>query len=318
LGRGEKSPLPFRISMIARFRKFLPARTKEVLAAWTMLSPALLLLIGFLIIPFIMAIIFSFTTKRLVSPLPTKFVGLDNYVRLFADQAFWQALRNTAVFAGIVVPVQSGLGLLLAILVNRKIPGRNIFRGIYFMPVVIPMVVVCVVWYFVLNYPEGLLNTFVKILTFGKAGPYDWLRNPSLALPTIILISIWQGVGFQMVVYLAGLQSIPEELYEASRIDGASAWQQFIHVTFPCLRNTHIFVLVTTTILAFKLFTQVEVLTQGGPRGGTNTVVRYIYVAGYRELRIGYASAAAVIFVLIVLVVSILQRILLKEEREVL
>jgi multiple sugar transport system permease protein len=304
--------------MIARFRKFLPARTKEVLAAWTMLSPALLLLIGFLIIPFIMAIIFSFTTKRLVSPLPTKFVGLDNYVRLFADQAFWQALRNTAVFAGIVVPVQSGLGLLLAILVNRKIPGRNIFRGIYFMPVVIPMVVVCVVWYFVLNYPEGLLNTFVKILTFGKAGPYDWLRNPSLALPTIILISIWQGVGFQMVVYLAGLQSIPEELYEASRIDGASAWQQFIHVTFPCLRNTHIFVLVTTTILAFKLFTQVEVLTQGGPRGGTNTVVRYIYVAGYRELRIGYASAEAVIFVLIVLVVSILQRILLKEEREVL
>jgi multiple sugar transport system permease protein len=304
--------------MIARFRKFLPARTKEVLAAWTMLSPALLLLIGFLIIPFIMAIIFSFTTKRLVSPLPTKFVGFDNYVRLFADQAFWQALRNTAVFAGIVVPVQSGLGLLLAILVNRKIPGRNIFRGIYFMPVVIPMVVVCVVWYFVLNYPEGLLNTFVKILTFGKAGPYDWLRNPSLALPTIILISIWQGVGFQMVVYLAGLQSIPEELYEASRIDGASAWQQFIHVTFPCLRNTHIFVLVTTTILAFKLFTQVEVLTQGGPRGGTNTVVRYIYVAGYRELRIGYASAAAVIFVLIVLVVSILQRILLKEEREVL
>jgi multiple sugar transport system permease protein len=304
--------------MIARFRKFLPARTKEVLAAWTMLSPALLLLIGFLIIPFIMAIIFSFTTKRLVSPLPTRFVGLDNYVRLFADQAFWQALRNTAVFAGIVVPVQSGLGLLLAILVNRKIPGRNIFRGIYFMPVVIPMVVVCVVWYFVLSYPEGLLNTFVKILTFGKAGPYDWLRNPSLALPTIILISIWQGVGFQMVVYLAGLQSIPEELYEASRIDGASAWQQFIHVTFPCLRNTHIFVLVTTTILAFKLFTQVEVLTQGGPRGGTNTVVRYIYVAGYRELRIGYASAAAVIFVLIVLVVSILQRILLKEEREVL
>jgi len=283
-----------------------------------MLSPALLLLIGFLIIPFAMAIIFSFTTKRLVSPLPTRFVGFDNYVRLFADQTFWQALRNTAVFAGIVVPVQSGLGLLLATLVNRRIPGRNIFRGIYFMPVVIPMVVVCVVWYFVLNYPEGLLNTFVKILTFGKAGPYDWLRDPSLALPTIILISIWQGVGFQMVVYLAGLQSIPEELYEASRIDGASAWQQFIHVTFPCLRNTHVFVLVTTTILAFKLFTQVEVLTQGGPRGGTNTVVRYIYVAGYRELRIGYASAAAVIFVLIVLVVSILQRILLKEEREVL
>jgi len=304
--------------MAFRASKFLTPRTKETLAAWAMLSPALLLLVGFLIIPFFIAILFSFTNKRLVSPLPTRFIGLDNYVRLFADKAFWQALRNTAVFAGVVVPIQSGLALLLALLVNKKILGRNAFRGIYFLPVVIPMVVVCVAWYFVLNYPEGLLNTFVNILSFGKAGPYDWLYDPSLALLTIIVISIWQGVGFQMVIYLAGLQSIPEELYEASRIDGANAWQQFIHITIPCLRNTHIFVLITTTILAFKLFTQVEVLTQGGPRGMTNTVVRYIYVAGYRELRIGFASAGAVIFVLIVLIISIVQRILLKEEREVL
>lgn len=185
------------------------------------------------------------------------------------------------------------------------------------MPVVIPMVVVSVVWYFLLMYPEGLLNAVVRVISLGKAGPYDWLRSPSLALPTIILVSIWQGVGFQMTVYLAGLQNIPHELYEAARIDGASAWQQFLHITLPGLRNTHIFVLVTTTILAFKLFTQVEVLTQGGPLGTTNTLVRYIYVVGYRELRVGYASAASVIFIVIVLVISLIQRLLLREEREV-
>jgi len=264
-----------------------------------------------------MSVILSFTNQRLVSPLPTKFVGLRNYVRLFDDAGFWQALKNTLLFAAVVVPLQSGLALFLATLINKRLPAINLFRGIYFMPVVIPMVVVCVVWYFLLMYPEGLLNTFVEILTFGRAGPYDWLRNPSLALPTIMLVSIWQGVGFQMIIYLAGLQGIPGELYEAARIDGASPWQQFFHITLPGLRNTHIFVLVTTTILAFKLFTQVEVLTQGGPLGVTNTLVRYIYTAGYRELKVGYASAASVIFVLIVLTVSLIQRRLLREEREV-
>jgi len=293
------------------------ARLREELAAWCFLAPALLLLLAFLVAPFVMSVILSFTNHRLVSPLPTRFVGVRNYVRLFGDANFWKALKNTFLFAAVVVPVQSGLALFLATLVNRRLPGIHFFRGIYFMPVVIPMVVVCVVWYFLLMYPEGLLNTFVRVISFGRAGPYDWLRNPALAMPTIILVSIWQGVGFQMVIYLAGLQNIPQELYEAARIDGASPWAQFLHITLPGLRNTHIFVLVTTTILAFKLFTQVEVLTQGGPLGVTNTLVRYIYVAGYRELNVGYASTASVIFVVIVLTISLLQRLLLKEEREV-
>jgi multiple sugar transport system permease protein len=291
-------------------------RGKE-LAAWRFLTPALFLLLAFLVAPFIMSVVLSFTNHRLVSPLPTRFVGGRNYVRLFGDSDFWQALRNTLLFAAVVVPLQSGLALLLATLVNKRLPGRNLFRGIYFMPVVIPMVVVCVVWYFLLMYPEGLLNTFVAILTLGRAGPYDWLRDPSLALGTIMLVSIWQGVGFQMIIYLAGLQNIPYELYEAARIDGAGPWSQFLHITMPGLRNTHIFVLVTTTILAFKLFTQVEVLTQGGPLGVTNSLVRYIYVAGYRELKVGYASAASVMFVLIVLFISLIQRRLLREEKEV-
>lgn len=300
-----------------RIQRKPSVKLTEELEAWRFLLPALLLLLTFYVAPFVMSIVLSFTNQRLVSPLPTKFIGIRNYTRLFGDADFWQAVRNTFLFAAVVVPVQSGLALFLATLVNKRLPGTNVFRGVYFMPVVIPMVVVCVVWYFLLMYPEGLLNTFVKMITFGRAGPYDWLRNPSLAMPTIMLVSIWQGVGFQMTIYLAGLQNIPRELYEAARIDGASPWQQFIHITFPGLRNTHIFVLVTTTILAFKLFTQVEVLTQGGPLGVTNTLVRYIYVAGYRELRVGYASAVSVVFVLLVLAVSVAQRLLIREEREV-
>ncbi|MGY4706388.1 carbohydrate ABC transporter permease [Candidatus Bipolaricaulota sp. J31] len=242
---------------------------------------------------------------------------MRNYIRLFGDRDFWIAMRNTATFAAVVVPLQSGLALLLAILVNRRIRGINLFRGIYFVPVVITMVVVCVIWYFLLLYPQGLVNALVRVVSMGRLGPYDWLRDPRLAMPTIILISIWQGVGFQMVIYLAGLQGIPRELYEAAVIDGASSWQQFLHVTMPGLRNTHIFVLVTTTILAFKLFTQVEVLTQGGPLGATNTLVRYIFVSGYKELKVGYASAASVILVLAVLLIASIQRKLLTEEREI-
>ena len=298
--------------------KFLPRQgMREGSTALGFLAPAVLLLSAFLIAPFVMAVVLSFTNQRLISPLPTRFIGLRNYIRLFSDPDFWIAFRNTAIFAGVVVPLQSGLALLLALLINRRIRGINLFRGIYFMPVVITMVVVCVIWYFLLLYPQGLVNALVQAVTFGKLGPYDWLRDQRLAMPTIILISIWQGVGFQMVIYLAGLQGIPRELYEAALIDGANAWQQFRHVTMPGLRNTHIFVLVTTTILAFKLFTQVEVLTQGGPLGATNTLVRYIFVSGYRELKVGYASAASVVFVLVVLLISLLQRKIFIEEKEI-
>lgn len=283
---------------------------------WAFLAPAFILLLVFLITPFVMAFLLSFTNQRLISPLPTRFIGVENYARLLGDADFWKALRNSSVFAGVVVPLQSAFALFLATLINKRLRGINIFRGIYFVPTVITMVVVCVIWYFMLLYPEGLINTLIPGITFGSVGPNDWLRNPTLALPTIMLISIWQGVGFQMVIYLAGLQGIPGELYEAARIDGANSWQRFWNITMPGLRNTHIFVLVTTTILAFKLFTQVEVLTQGGPLGATNTLVRYIMVSGYRELRVGYASAASVLFVLVVLVISILQRKLVTEERE--
>ncbi|HEY8424614.1 MAG TPA: sugar ABC transporter permease [Limnochordales bacterium] len=299
----------------------LPARRRadrtEAITAWLMSAPALVLLVLFVVVPFIMAIGSSFTNQRLTpGPLPTQFVGLRNYSRILEDPVFWQSIRNNVVFALVVVPLQSALALLLALLTN--VPRRFVvgFRAIYFLPTVTTMVVVAVIWTFLFS-SNGLVNAVLRAISLGTLGPYRWLDDVRLALPAIMVVSIWQGVGFQMVIYLAGLQGIPAERYEAAQIDGASRWQQFWYITMPGLRNTHIFVLVTTTILAFKLFTQVEVMTQGGPLDATQTIVRYMFQSGFRELRVGYASAMSVLFVIIVLAISLVQRWLLREEREI-
>jgi len=206
---------------------------------------------------------------------------------------------------------------LLAVLVNQKLRFINLFRTIYFSPVVTTMVVVAIIWYLLYNPGEGLINQMISFISFGKLGPYNWLNDTALALPAIMILSVWQGVGFQMVIYLAGLQGIPDELYEAGRVDGANAWQQFWQITIPQLRNTTIFVIISTTILAFKLFTQVWVMTKGGPQGATKTIIVLLYEEGFKMLRVGYASSIGVLFFLIVLAVSLIQRIYLKEERAV-
>jgi multiple sugar transport system permease protein len=179
------------------------------------------------------------------------------------------------------------------------------------------MVVVAIIWAFLYNPGEGLINAFIQTVSFGTLGPYDWLTNPQLAFPAIMLLSIWQGVGFQMVIYLAGLQGIPDELYEAAQVDGANRWQQFWNVTLPQLRNTTIFVVIATTILAFKLFDQVWVMTRGGPEMSTMTTMILVYRQGFKQLKVGYASAISVVFFLIVLGVSLVQRVFLREERTV-
>ncbi len=291
---------------------------KETITAWLFSMPALLLLLLFLVVPFFMAVYLSLTNQRLLpGPLPVAFIGFRNYVRLLQDDTFLRALLNNFVFVLVVVPVQTGLALLMALLVHQKLPGVKLFRTIYFSPVVTPMVVVAIVWSFLYNPGQGLINAFLHTISFGYLGPYQWLDSPVLALPAIIILSVWQGAGFQMVIYLAGLQGISETLYEAAHIDGASAWQRFLYITLPQLRNITIFVVVSTTILAFKLYTQVAVLTQGGPEDATMTTVFYLVNQGYSLLQVGYASAISVIFFLIILVFSILQRFVVREEREV-
>ena len=294
-------------------------RRSETIMAWLFSAPALLLLIIFLLIPFLMAFGLAFTDQRLIpNPnLPTRFVALRNFVRLLDDEAFHRALLNNFIFAAVVVPLQTSFALLLAVLVNQKLRFVNVFRTVYFSPVVTTMVVVAIIWTFLYNPGEGLINAFIQTVSFGRLGPYDWLTTTRLAFPAIMLLSIWQGVGFQMVIYLAGLQGIPDELYEAAQVDGANRWQQFWNVTLPQLRNTTIFVVIATTILAFKLFDQVWVMTRGGPEMATMTTMIKVYREGFRQLKVGYASAISIVFFLIVLGVSLLQRVFLREERTV-
>jgi multiple sugar transport system permease protein len=289
---------------------------------WPFAAPGILLLLVFLIVPFLLSFALSFTDQRLVSSpdLPTRIVGLRNYHRLLGDESFWAALRNNCLFVAVVVPLQSAFALVLALLVNRKLRGRTLFRTIYFMPVATTMAVVAVVWSFLYSPDAGVINRLLQLLSFGAFTARDWLRDPVLVMPAVMLLSIWQGVGFQMLVFLAGLQSIPVDLYEASDLDGAGPFRQFLHITLPMLRNTTIFVLITTTIYAFQLFTQVQILASSGspaPADSYRTMVLLLVQEGFRNGRIGYASAISVVFFVIVLALSLLQRAVVKEERAV-
>lgn len=298
-------------------RPMLSWKRREQRVAWAFVAPALLLLLIFLIAPFGLAFYLSLTDQRLVpNPnLPTRFVGLKHYLAMWQDATFVRALLNNFLFVAVVVPVQTSFALFLAVLVNQKIKAINFFRTIYFIPVVTIMAIVAVVWTFLYNPDQGIINKFIQTISFGQLGPYRWLEDPQLAFPAIMLMSIWQGVGFQMVIYLAGLQEIPGELYEAAQLDGASAWQQFRFVTLPQLRNTSIFVVISTTIMAFKLFDQVEIMTKGGPNDATVTAMLHIVNSGFRTQKVGYASALSVVFFIIVLLISLGQRIFTRSER---
>jgi multiple sugar transport system permease protein len=241
----------------------------------------------------------------------------NRYLVAAGDPTFWLGLKNNFIFVLFVVPVQTTFALLLAILINQKLAGINIFRGLYFTPVVVPMVVVAVIWFFLYNPGVGTINALIHTVSFGLIGPQDWLTDPKLAFISIMVLSIWQGVGFQMVIFLAGLQEISADLYEAGSIDGATKLQQFFFITLPQLRNTIIFVLIATTILAFQLFTQVDIMTGGGPSDSTMTTILHAVNEGRRQLRVGYASSITVVFFLIVLAISIAQRFIIREERTV-
>jgi multiple sugar transport system permease protein len=242
-------------------------------------------------------------------------LGNHRYVVLAHDPTFLHSILNNIFFALVVIPLQTGLGLLLAVLVNQKLKGRNFFRTIYFSPVVTSLVVISIVWTFLYDKNVGLVNQMLKTFSFGAIGPVDWLGNPSTAMLAIIILSVWQGVGLQMVIFLAGLQEIPEQLYEAASIDGANPLQQFFNVTLPGLRNVMVFVIIAITIAAFQLFAQVFVMTSGGPSGATSTVVFDIVRQGFTEQNIGYASAISVIFFLFIIVISLGQMYLTREQK---
>ena len=235
------------------------------------------------------------------------------WVVLARDKLFMTALVNTILFVLIVAPIQGALALLLALMINQKLPGINIFRTIYFMPVVISIVVVSILWRFIYDGENGLLNSMLGFFSFGLFEPVDWLGNSSTALGSIMLMSIWQGVGFHMIIWLSGLQTISGSLYEAASLEGATRWQTFRYVTWPGLKNTAVLIMVVITMQAFALFAQVDVMTRGGPVDSTQTLVFQSVQRGYEKQDIAGGSAIAVVLFLIVLTISLLQRFLTRD-----
>lgn len=278
------------------------------------LLPGAILLVVTVVVPFLLAVGLSFTNQRLISPLPTRFVGLGNYVEQFGDPLFWKSLWNNTRFAMFVVPVQTAFALFLAVLVDQNLRGKVVFRTIFFTPVTVVMAAAATMWVLLFNV-NGLINAFMEVFTFGRFSP-DWLNDTRYAMAAIIIVSIWQGVGFQMVILLAALQDVPHELHEAAAIDGANAWERFTNVTVPGIRNALIFVLTVTTILAMRLFDQAVLMPRspGGPVDSTRTMMVHMVDLGFGRQAIGRGAAVAVLFFLIVLAVTLLQRRFLREE----
>ncbi|MFG3292616.1 carbohydrate ABC transporter permease [Streptomyces sp. NPDC048179] len=280
-----------------------------------MSAPALTGLIAFVGVPFGYAVVLSFYNVRLGSPLPPRFFGVEQYRRLFTDPdmagPFLRALLNNLTFAVVVVPLQTGLALGLAILLNRKLKAIGVFRSLFFLPVVFPMALVAVIWRLILaRSGDGLLNSALHTVSFGNWGAFDWLGNGLTAMASIIVLSVWQGVGFQMVILLAGLQQIPGELYEAAELDRASRRQQFRHVTLPGIRGTLVFVAMLTSVLSFRVFDQIYVLVHGGGlnEDATRTVMYEAVTTAFDQNNIGQASAITVVFFLIVVALTLIQR----------
>ena len=282
-------------------------------AAWLLSAPALIIMFLFMILPFLMAVYYSFTNRQLVvsAKKPTAFVGIDNYIKVFTNSTAKNAFWCTFEYTIILVPAVLVLATLLALLINRKTRGVTLFRTIYFSPQVVTMTVVTVIWRtFFSSGSEGLFNT-IAIALGGEAK--NWLQNADLAIPSIAIMSIWQCLGMQMIIMLGGLQFIPEDLYEAGTIDGASTWQQFIYITIPQLKNTLVYVFISNTIYSLRLFTQIYMLDDRLPKKVTS-LVYLMYDSGFSDKRVGYASALAVVFFVMVLIISLVQNWITERE----
>lgn len=234
-----------------------------------------------------------------------RFIGLENYTKLLNDPLFWKALGNTFYFVAVGGPLSILVSLLAAILLNIKlIKFKSIFRLSYFMPVVTTLVAVAIVWRFIYHPKFGILN---YLLSFLGIGHIDWLGNPYTSMPAIILMSIWKNFGYNMIIFIAGLQNIPEYLYEAATLDGANKWQQFKNITLPMLAPTFLFVTVITMIGFFQVFAEPYIMTQGGPLDSTLTIVLYMYREGFRWWNMGYSAAIAFVLFLIIFAGTLIQ-----------
>jgi len=285
-----------------------PGTTAQARAGWAFAFPALALIGAFFLLPVVAALLLSFTDfdlYALADPSSVRVVGLDNYHTLLASPMFWKALGNTAVFVLLGVPLSLAASLAAALLLDSPLARlRGLFRTAFFAPVVTTLVAVALIWRYLLHTRYGLIN---YLLTHLGLAPIDWLGDPHWSMPAIVLLAVWKNFGYNMIILLAALQSIPDDLYEAARLDGAGAWARLWHITLPLLQPTLALVTLLTVSGYFQLFAEPYVMTQGGPLQSTVSVLYFMFEQGFTWWRLGFASAVAFVLFGLVLALTVLQ-----------
>lgn len=282
-------------------------KRKECIVAFSMIAPNLIGLAVFMVIPTFVSILISFTDWNLLNA--ANFIGIANFKELFSDPLFWKTLLNTVVYVFWKVPFNILISLILAVLINQQMYGRTFFRAILFLPIIASSVSVALLWQPLFDITNGMLN---KILNSVGLPSSTWIYNPKTSMMSVIIVALWKELGYYMVMFLAGLQSIPSSYYEAAAIDGANPVRKFLFITVPLISPTTFFVLIISVIGSFQIFDLTTVLTSGGPANSTNTLVMYVYQAGFKFFRMGYASALSTILFIIILIFTIIQNQLAK------
>lgn len=270
--------------------------------AWAFLAPAGLLLLAFSIIPAVAALFLSFTSYNIFEPMD--WVGFDNYITAFSDPRFWQAMFNTFYFWILATPALVVLPVFLAVLVNQALIGIKVFRLVFYFPTLVSVVVTAFLWGWMFQ-SEGVLNYLLSLIGIS---PVEWLTSKYIVIPSLAIVTVWQGLGYYMLFYLAGLQAVPEDLYEAAELDGAGFWRKHVHITFPMLLPIIFFVAVVSTMGAFKEFTLMLTMTEGGPLGASTTVVYLVFDEAFKQLEMGYASAISFILFAVILLLTLINK----------
>jgi multiple sugar transport system permease protein len=285
-------------------------KRKQDWAAYLYLMPVVVILVIFHVLPIFYSLAVSFYEWDLIGA--PEFVGVHNYQRLFDDPMFYKSLMNTLYYAALSVPLSIISSLAIALLLNNPISAIGLYRTVYFIPVITSINAVAIVWNFIYHPDFGLLN---KILDIFSINAQTWLQDPFWAMPCIIFMSVWKGLGYNVIIFLAGLQNIPKHLYEAARIDGASRWQQFRHITWPLLSPTTFFIFTISVIGSFQVFSQVYMMTpRGGPLKSTMVVVYYLYRKAFEQFEFGYALSMAFVLFMIIFACTLFNKLYLEKK----
>jgi len=301
----------YKFIRLSRIKKESSEVMKNNISAWLFLFPFLFLYGWFMLYPIIKGFYISLTKGSF--GVESEFVWFENYIEMFKDYHFWEALWNTVYFVFISTPTIVVIGLIMALIVNSKLVGTSFLRSIFFMPYMLAISVVTSIWVFILQPYTGLLNSILHQLGIEKE--IFWLSEPTLAWFSILFATLWWTVGFNMVLFLAGLQEIPDEIYEAAEIDGAGPWKKFWYITLPSLKGVMVLVIILQSIASFKLFGQPWLMTGGGPGTSTRPLVQYIYEVGFKEWNPGYASAMSYVLFLVMIIFAFIQYKLMSEKR---